>query len=72
MGEGRGEGVVTAPINKEAIHKAGIPFIGHTEIFQELTHSEEALTMFQVKSLRVFFLYPSSSSQNSNRASQKR
>jgi len=55
MGEGRGEGVVTAPINKEAIHKAGIPFIGHTEIFQELTHSEEALTMFQVKSLRVFF-----------------
>lgn len=55
MKEGRGEGVVTAPINKEAIHEAGIPFIGHTEIFQELTHSEEALTMFQVKNLRVFF-----------------
>jgi len=55
MKEGRGEGVVTAPINKEAIHKAGIPFIGHTEIFQELTHSSEALTMFQVKNLRVFF-----------------
>ncbi|MEI6158163.1 MAG: 4-hydroxythreonine-4-phosphate dehydrogenase PdxA, partial [Atribacterota bacterium] len=50
------DGVVTAPISKEALHQAGIPFIGHTEIFQELTGSLEALTMFQVDTLRVFFL----------------
>ena len=33
----RGEvaGVVTAPVNKEAINRAGIPFIGQTEFFTE-------------------------------------
>ncbi|MGB9812178.1 MAG: 4-hydroxythreonine-4-phosphate dehydrogenase PdxA [Thermovenabulum sp.] len=54
--EGLIDGVATAPINKEAIRAAGINFIGHTEIFAELTKSEDVLTMFQVDKLRIFFL----------------
>lgn len=50
------DGVATAPINKEAIHGAGINFIGHTEMFTELTGSKNTLTMFQVQNLRIFFL----------------
>ncbi|MDN5312545.1 MAG: 4-phospho-D-threonate 3-dehydrogenase / 4-phospho-D-erythronate 3-dehydrogenase [Thermoanaerobacteraceae bacterium] len=50
------DGVATAPINKEAIHAAGIDFIGHTEMFAELTKSRDVLTMFQVINLRIFFL----------------
>ncbi|MGB9661641.1 MAG: 4-hydroxythreonine-4-phosphate dehydrogenase PdxA [Moorellaceae bacterium] len=50
------DGVATAPINKEAIHGAGINFIGHTEMFSELTGSKNTLTMFQVQNLRIFFL----------------
>lgn len=53
---GQIDGVVTAPINKEAIHAAGINFIGHTEMFAELTNSKGTLTMFQVQNLRIFFL----------------
>lgn len=50
------DGVVTGPINKEAIKAAGIPFIGHTEMFQELTGSATSLTMFQTGSVKIFFL----------------
>ncbi|MEN3185088.1 MAG: 4-hydroxythreonine-4-phosphate dehydrogenase PdxA [Atribacterota bacterium] len=50
------QGIVTAPINKEALYQAGIPFIGHTEILQSLSGVDQALTMFQVGTLRVFFL----------------
>ncbi|QGF23264.1 4-hydroxythreonine-4-phosphate dehydrogenase PdxA [Raineyella fluvialis] len=53
---GRLDAVSTAPINKAALKAAHIPFIGHTEIFNELTHSPYALTMFNVHKLRVFFL----------------
>jgi len=48
--------VATGPINKEAIKAAKIDFIGHTEMFGGLTGTEDPLTMFQVHSLRVFFL----------------
>lgn len=48
--------VATAPINKEALKAAEINFIGHTEIFGELTNSHDPLTMFEVKGLRIFFL----------------
>ena len=50
------DGVATAPIQKEAIHRAGIPYIGHTEMFKGLTHSDHALTMFHVNKMRIFFL----------------
>lgn len=50
------DGVVTAPINKQAIRAAGIDFIGHTEMFADLTKSRPVLTMFQVQNLRIFHL----------------
>ncbi|MGS0972830.1 MAG: 4-hydroxythreonine-4-phosphate dehydrogenase PdxA [Candidatus Izemoplasmataceae bacterium] len=48
--------VATSPINKEALKAANVPFIGHTEILGSLTNVEDPLTMFEVDSLRVFFL----------------
>ena len=54
--EGRADAVATTPINKEALKAAGIPFIGHTEIFSALTDTEDPLTMFETNGLRVFFL----------------
>ncbi|NLP13351.1 MAG: 4-hydroxythreonine-4-phosphate dehydrogenase PdxA [Clostridium sp.] len=48
--------VATTPINKESLKRAGIDGIGHTEIFAELTNSQDPLTMFEVRDLRVFFL----------------
>jgi 4-hydroxythreonine-4-phosphate dehydrogenase len=34
------DALVTAPINKEAIHKAGCPFPGHTELLAALSNTE--------------------------------
>ncbi len=48
--------VATAPINKESLRAGGIPYIGHTEIFGALTHTDDPLTMFETRGLRVFFL----------------
>jgi 4-hydroxythreonine-4-phosphate dehydrogenase len=50
------DAVATTPINKESLKKGGINFIGHTEIFGKLTGTEDPLTMFEVRGLRVFFL----------------
>ncbi len=54
--EGQVDAVATTPINKEALKAAGVPFIGHTEIFGALTNTKDPLTMFEVRGLRVFFL----------------
>lgn len=43
--EGLIDGVATAPINKEALHSAGIPHPGHTEIFAERTNAERSCMM---------------------------
>ncbi len=48
--------VATTPINKEALQAGGVPYIGHTEIFGDLTDTPDPLTLFQVRNLRVFFL----------------
>jgi 4-hydroxythreonine-4-phosphate dehydrogenase len=40
------EAIVTAPINKEAINKAGYKFHGHTEILAARTHSKKYAMMF--------------------------
>lgn len=48
--------IATTPINKEAIRAAGVGQTGHTEILAELTGTDDPLTMFQVRTLRVFFL----------------
>jgi 4-hydroxythreonine-4-phosphate dehydrogenase len=49
--------ICTAPINKEAIVKAGFAdFRGHTEYLGELAGVEDPLTMFVIDDLRIFFL----------------
>jgi 4-hydroxythreonine-4-phosphate dehydrogenase len=53
---GQADAVATTPINKESLKAGNIPFIGHTEIFGELTGTKDPLTLFQVRNLRVFFL----------------
>ncbi len=53
---GAAAAVATAPINKEALKAAGVPYIGHTEIYAALTGTADPLTMFETRGLRVFFL----------------
>lgn len=50
------DAIATAPINKEALKAAGIGEIGHTELYASLTNTKDPLTMFEVASLRIFFL----------------
>lgn len=54
--EGAAAAVVTGPINKVALRLAGVPYIGHTEIFGALCGAADPLTMFETLGLRVFFL----------------
>ncbi|MCX6622172.1 MAG: 4-hydroxythreonine-4-phosphate dehydrogenase PdxA [Acidobacteria bacterium] len=51
----RGEvaGVATAPINKEALHGAGVPYPGHTEILAALTGSPRVCMMLASDVLTV-------------------
>ena len=53
--QGSVDAVVTAPINKESIHAAKVPYVGHTEIFGALTGTPDPLTLFETRGLRVFF-----------------
>ncbi len=50
------DAIATTTINKQALRMANVPFIGHTEIIGGLTNTPDPMTMFQVYSLRVFFL----------------
>ena len=43
---GKTAGVVTAPLNKEALHMGGHNFDGHTEIFATLTNTKKYAMMF--------------------------
>ena len=43
--EGRVEAICTAPMNKEALHAAGINYPGHTEILADLTRAERVCMM---------------------------
>ena len=52
---GQLDAIATAPINKESIHAANVPYIGHTEIFGSLTGTDNPLTMFETNNLRIFF-----------------
>ena len=57
LGEaGKIDAVSTAPIHKGAIKLIGVKEPGHTEIYQNVTHSPYALTMFSCHKLRVFFV----------------
>jgi 4-phospho-D-threonate 3-dehydrogenase / 4-phospho-D-erythronate 3-dehydrogenase len=50
---GRVGAICTAPLNKEALHKAGHVFPGHTELLAELTGTEEVSMMLNAPKLRV-------------------
>ncbi|MGC4097480.1 MAG: 4-hydroxythreonine-4-phosphate dehydrogenase PdxA [Nitrospira sp.] len=54
--DGRIEGIVTAPINKEAINMAGCPHPGHTELLADLTHADESGMMIVGGPLRIMFV----------------
>lgn len=45
--------IVTAPINKEALHKAGHNFPGHTEILGELSNTKDYAMMLSGEALKV-------------------
>jgi 4-hydroxythreonine-4-phosphate dehydrogenase len=51
--EGRIDAIVTAPINKEALNKAGHAYPGHTEILAELTGSKGSCMMLAHDRLKV-------------------
>ncbi|MFC4355539.1 4-hydroxythreonine-4-phosphate dehydrogenase PdxA [Chryseomicrobium palamuruense] len=48
--------LATTPINKESLKAANVPYIGHTEMLEDLGNTPDPLTMFQVHDLRIFFL----------------
>lgn len=47
------DGTVTAPLNKEALHKAGYYFSGHTEIYAQLTNTKDYTMMLADGNFRV-------------------
>jgi 4-hydroxythreonine-4-phosphate dehydrogenase len=50
---GEVDGIVTAPLNKEAIALAGHPYPGHTEILADLTGTTDFAMMLTAQKLRV-------------------
>ena len=48
-------GIVTAPINKEAMNMAGFHYPGHTELLADLTHSAEVGMMIVGGPLKIMF-----------------
>jgi 4-hydroxythreonine-4-phosphate dehydrogenase len=51
--EGKIDAICTAPLNKEALHKGGHIFPGHTEILAELTNTEDYSMMLSAPNLKV-------------------
>ncbi len=45
--------MITAPVHKGIINDAGVPFSGHTEFLQELTHAPQVVMMLATHGLRV-------------------
>ncbi|MBI2779373.1 MAG: 4-hydroxythreonine-4-phosphate dehydrogenase PdxA [Gammaproteobacteria bacterium] len=45
--------LVTGPVQKSVINRAGIPFTGHTEFLAELTQAPQVVMMLAVPGLRV-------------------
>jgi 4-hydroxythreonine-4-phosphate dehydrogenase len=50
---GAADAMVTAPLHKEAIHRAGHPFPGHTEFLAERTGAPEVVMVLASGALRV-------------------
>jgi 4-hydroxythreonine-4-phosphate dehydrogenase len=53
---GEVEAIVTAPISKEALRMAGLPWPGHTEMLAELTGTDEYAMMLTGGGLRVMLV----------------
>ncbi|MCU0820650.1 MAG: 4-hydroxythreonine-4-phosphate dehydrogenase PdxA [Beijerinckiaceae bacterium] len=53
---GKVAGIVTAPIHKEALHAAGVPFPGHTEILAHETGTRDFGMMLADEKLRVILV----------------
>lgn len=51
--QGAIDAICTAPLNKEALHKAGHIYPGHTEILAELTNTEDFSMMLSAPKLKV-------------------
>lgn len=49
-------GMATAPLNKESLQAAEVPFIDHTAVLKARAARREPMTLFVAKTLRVFFL----------------
>ncbi|QGU13797.1 MULTISPECIES: 4-hydroxythreonine-4-phosphate dehydrogenase PdxA [Leclercia] len=45
--------LITGPVHKGAINDAGVAFTGHTEFFEERSHSEKVVMMLATEELRV-------------------
>lgn len=50
------DSICTAPLNKEALHKGGHMYPGHTEILAELTDTEDFSMMLTTPNLKVIHL----------------
>jgi 4-hydroxythreonine-4-phosphate dehydrogenase len=51
--KGQVAGVVTGPINKEALRLSGVPYAGHTEIFAHYTNTDNYAMMLCTERLNV-------------------
>ncbi len=49
------QAIITAPLHKESLHLAGVPYLDHTEILTKLTGSTNTMTLFVTRTLRIFF-----------------
>lgn len=54
--DGEVRAVVTGPIHKEALRSSGVPYPGHTEIFEALTQSNRACMMLTSDALTCSFV----------------
>jgi 4-phospho-D-threonate 3-dehydrogenase / 4-phospho-D-erythronate 3-dehydrogenase len=50
---GQAEAIATGPVSKEAIHKSGIPFRGHTEYLAEVSGTKDFVMMLAGERVKV-------------------
>ena len=47
------DAIATAPVNKEALRLAGLPWHGHTDLLAHLTHAPHVAMLFHAEALKV-------------------
>lgn len=50
------DGLATAPLNKESLQAAKLPYIDHTAVLKARAAISEPMTLFLVRDLKIFFL----------------